>query len=248
MSNAIVLISDSNYIHYLKFMLFQLKKYNSLNNIYILTNNSSYDIISKIHANTINMQKYYIEYNFDKQPRKECIIYYNKLMIPLIDKLSNYDKILYIDCDIEIVKDFKSIFNITFSEEILACLNESINKEYIKKKINPKLKKINKKYLDFKNNFNYINAGVLIFNNKLIRNNLELYKKRVHKFLNINKKCNFLCGDEEIINLMYNINYSLPKIYNRFYRFLSDSKENYIFIHYTSKSKESFNNLIKNYT
>ena len=101
---------------------------------------------------------------------------YYRLKLPSL--LPNIDKIIYFDCDMVVNHSLKELFNTDISDYYMAGVHD----------IKEKMVKINP---------TYVNAGMLIFNLKLMReNNIEeqLYKWTVEHIDTIKT------GDQEILN------------------------------------------------
>lgn len=95
----------------------------------------------------VDVQRFYNE-NKDVEfstTRNYSIAIYNRLFIPEIFK--NYDKVLYLDCDIVVKGDLSDLYEIDLYENYIAANLGMISIECIKNKSN-----------------NEINAGVILFN------------------------------------------------------------------------------------
>lgn len=111
---------------------------------------------------------------------------YYRLLIPEI--LTQYDKVLYLDCDIVLNKDAAELFDTDIGDKIIGAVNNFVNNDMIKylsetMKISPE---------------KYINSGVLLMNcDKFILNNV---KQKC--FYQLNKHSELLCPDQDIINIV----------------------------------------------
>ncbi|HFP7754342.1 TPA: glycosyltransferase family 8 protein, partial [Campylobacter jejuni] len=93
---------------------------------------------------------------------------YYRFFIPSI--FENYEKVVYLDCDMLVLRDLKDLLLVNFNTSIAAC------REFIV--ILRTINKIDSYYIDFlrnkkpfKNIYNYIQCGVLIYNiHKCIKN------------------------------------------------------------------------------
>lgn len=158
----IVFASDNNYVRYLSVAIVSLiencsSKYNY--DIVVLENNileKNKKLLSKqiseyknVSLRFVNVQKFFDEnknINFST-PAYFSIAIYNRLFIPKI--FSNYDKVLYLDCDIVVKKDLFELYETDIDEYYIAavigmCLIEQ---------------------LESKNNTE-INSGVILYNIK----------------------------------------------------------------------------------
>lgn len=152
----------------------------------------------------------------------------NKLRIYEYEKLENYDKILYLDCDILITKNIDLLF-LECNEDKFVVSSES---EELKETIilvhwaGPLLSLEEKKLYE---NIKSINAGVFLFNN--IPSNLELLKKTYEMFIDKEK---YPCYEQPYLNYNLLINnkfiHSLQKYitHHSYYNF----DENKIINHY----------------
>lgn len=127
----------------------------------------------------------------------------------------NLERILYLDCDIIINKNFVKFYNQSFNENyLIVCEEKSISKKNltIYKKLNlPKDKR-------------YFNSGVLLYN-------LDLFKKKVDfdsilKYININY-FKIKWHDQDILNSLFydKIKFDDYKIYNLQPLFVRYNKE-----------------------
>ena len=166
---TVAFASDNNYVGYLSVAMLSLIKNcsNQYNyDIVVLENNISYrnkkllykEIYSykNVSLRFVDVQRFYDE-NQDvefKNFRDDITITtYNRLFIPEIFK--NYDKVLYLDCDIVVKGDLIDLYEIDFNDNYIVANIGMANMENIKNKIS-----------------NEINAGVILFNiEKCINNN-----------------------------------------------------------------------------
>ena len=166
---TVAFASDNNFVKYLSVAMISLiencsNKYNY--DIVVLENNISNrnkkllykEIYSykNVSLRFVDVQRFYDE-NQDvefKNFRDDITITtYNRLFIPEIFK--NYDKVLYLDCDIVVKGDLIDLYEIDFNDNYIVANIGMANMENIKNKIS-----------------NEINAGVILFNiEKCINNN-----------------------------------------------------------------------------
>ena len=141
------------------------KNENSIYKIYIIgvsVNNGNKKILNEFIAKNIN-DKIYIEilhfnqrYNFDDNSNYLTSAAIFKFDISNI--LSDYDKILYIDCDTIILKDLTELFNIDINGYYAAVVKDFIATEILKPHLDLGIK-------------DYFNSGVMLLNSKLLREN-----------------------------------------------------------------------------
>ena len=117
---------------------------------------------------------------------------YYRLLIPII--MQKFDRVLYLDSDICINENIDCFFNQDFSEDIIA-VSDTVSPclDFYKKR---KLQMIND--LKLKEPSKYFNAGVVLFNNKIIDANK--YFDDLKKALSIN---NLLFQDQDILNVIF---------------------------------------------
>ena len=228
-------------------MLKQLNSFNNKYPVYVMVDNTvdeeHKNELLKYNIDIINIEPYKSIFNvYNKENDSYPSIVLSKLMIPFIDELKDYEKILYMDSDIQIVRDFSNIFNIDIGRnEIQGVLDFNLQtsmKSYINRlreqiinitNINPSKK--------------YINTGVLIFNNRLLRNlNVDLLKQKITYFIKLHYMVRFDYADQDIINLCFKIGF-IPYFYNVLYKF-QPRTENDVFIHHIAKPKIDFDKLI----
>lgn len=115
---------------------------------------------------------------------------YYRLFIASLFK--EYDKALYLDCDIVVLGDISKLYNTELDDNILGAIqcqivsSRKIFREYAQKVIGV-------------NHLNYFNSGILVMNLK------EYRKKNIEKtFLNIIKKYHFefLAYDQDYLNFL----------------------------------------------
>ena len=117
---------------------------------------------------------------------------YYRLLIGEI--LSNYDKIIYLDCDLVVVHDVAELYNVDIGNNYLSAVKDVvITSEYI----------LNKDFCNYIKNLgmqdikNYFNSGVLIMNLKAIRQN-NLSKK----FLKVAVQNTKYFHDQNVLNIV----------------------------------------------
>lgn len=119
--NAVVFLTDKKFVDNTKFMIKQVSRFDSDIPKYVLTDDSlissidkdTWDLFSDNNTkiiNSTNVLKSVGVQQADESgwPPIVCA----RLLIPFLDQFSEYDKILYLDSDISILKDFRSIFDI----------------------------------------------------------------------------------------------------------------------------------------
>lgn len=239
----IVFASDNKYSPYLCVAVASLIKNISKKNTYeiiilesdISTQNKNAILsltkkLPNVSASFINMQKKADLFKDFLVINHLAIAAYYRLLIASI--LPQYDKIIYLDCDLIINTDIANLFKIDIKNNYLAATKDlGIAKHFIP----------NTDFADYiknlgmKNPENYFNSGVLIMNLKEIRkNNLE------QKFLQIAKINNRYFHDQNVLNVccenkttFLDLKWNVPS----FYKELSNHKTTLSIIHYCSSTK-----------
>ena len=147
-----------------------------------------------------------IDFHSRKKWRKNVLY---RLLIPHIDKLSKYDRLLYVDTDTLFFKDFDFLFDLPFDFnygmfyyrkhcELDICreLKRALNKAYIY--VNEQCPSIEARYP-----FPYYNAGVLVINNHMIRENIERWDFALSEFNRIYNPDVFIHNDQMFLNMFF---------------------------------------------
>lgn len=90
-------------------------------------------------------------------------ITYVRLAVP--DILSNYEKAVYLDCDVVINADIAELYNIDINGYMIAAVRDSVMAGWCNMAGNEQIM-YNKKELGLKREFEYFNAGVILINIK----------------------------------------------------------------------------------
>lgn len=141
------------------------------------------------YYNPIHKEKFEIWYS-EKTPQKWPVEVFFKLDIPFI--LKDLDKVLYLDCDMIAVNNFKELFDINMDNYTAAAAKDKLISNYHLKKI--KLNKSN----------GYFNSGLLLINiknfNTLFPN--DTFLEKIDKYLNNIKIVEY--PEQDIINIIFN--------------------------------------------
>ncbi|WLR26495.1 glycosyltransferase [Campylobacter jejuni] len=231
----IIFSCDDNYLPYLAVILHSIKinfskDYNY--DICILYNSLNKENMDKIKnfIQDINISIRFINisphiYNAKKQVHFHVAAHfkeanYYRFFIPSIFK--NYKKIIYLDCDMLVLKDLKDLYSYNFNTSIAAC--KEITAILIV------LNNIDKYYIDFINSkqafkdiSNYIQSGVLVYNiSKCIENNftqkcLDTLKYLEHPPIVDQDVINSAFeGDISFLDARWNFTWNLPIRYPNF--------------------------------
>lgn len=90
------------------------------------------------------------------------------LRLAVLDILDNYDKVIYLDCDIIVNKDLAILFETDIEEYFIAAVIDTVMSSWCNDTESDQ-KKYNKEILKLQRDFEYFNAGVLVLNLKKIR-------------------------------------------------------------------------------
>lgn len=225
----IVFSSDNNYAPYMGVAIcsiFENKKEGYLIDIYVLDGGISEDnknkliILSKKYNFILNLIKIdeSIFKNFKVKGHITLASYY-RVIIP--ELISNIDKILYLDCDIIVIKDIYELYDTNIDNYYFAAVDEE---EYV-----PGLK--NK--LGIPENEKYCNSGVMLMNSKKWRE--DNISRKIIDF-SLNKQYLFFYHDQDAINgylwskwLNMNFNYNYTSGIMKIHK---DSKD-VLIVHFT---------------
>ncbi|WLR32059.1 DUF4422 domain-containing protein [Campylobacter jejuni] len=231
----IIFSCDDNYLPYLAVILHSIKINSSKDynyDICILYNSLNKENMDKIKnfIQDINISIRFINisphiYNAKKQVHFHVAAHfkeanYYRFFIPSIFK--NYKKIIYLDCDMLVLKDLKDLYSYNFNTSIAAC--KEITAILIV------LNNIDKYYIDFINSkqafkdiSNYIQSGVLVYNiSKCIENNftqkcLDTLKYLEHPPIVDQDVINSAFeGDISFLDARWNFTWNLPIRYPNF--------------------------------
>lgn len=154
--------------------------------------------IERMAKKNIAIQFFNMEYYIEKYEVKSYhysghfdLPTYFLLFIPNI--LIEYEKVLYLDCDIIIQKDLKYLFDIDIEENYLGATLDIIAQENSFEHKQAHRYLID--YLKMQNVENYFNSGVLLFNCKKMRED-----NLTEKFVIMAKKNNRYWHDQNVLN------------------------------------------------
>ena len=191
----IVFSADDNYAPYLGITIQSLINNSDKNNFYrILIFNESLNeeykqILTNLATNNtfieiVDVEKYIDSSNLYETRHFTKAMYY-RLIIPRI--LKNNKKVIYLDCDILIMKDIAELFNVSLGDNVLGVVRNLCNiftKKYVINTLNL-------------SSDTYFNSGVLVFNcEKYLEYNID---KECFNILKVNKNLNY--PDQDILNI-----------------------------------------------
>ncbi|HEB7538874.1 TPA: DUF4422 domain-containing protein, partial [Campylobacter coli] len=231
----IIFSCDDNYLPYLTVILYSIKKHSNKDYnydicvLYDALNQAGMDKIKKfiqdvnISVRFVNISPYI--YRAKKQVHFHTAVHfkeanYYRFFIP--DIFKNYEKIIYLDCDMLVLRDLKDLYLFDFTTSIAACKEfgailivlNNIDQYYINF-INAKK--------PFKNIYNYIQSGVLIYNiskcleNKFTQKCLDTLKYLEHPPIVDQDVINSAFeGDISFLDSRWNFTWNLPIKYPNF--------------------------------
>jgi len=120
---------------------------------------------------------------------------YNRIFIPLL--MPAYKKVLYLDTDIIINSSLKELFDIDFENKQILAVKDATAQILHHKEFQERYEHI-KNYLKLKNEKDYFNSGMIMFNIPIIDKNE--YKTLVEKAFNSEK---LLYPDQDILNMVF---------------------------------------------
>lgn len=261
----VVFATDKNYVSALSVALQSLvMNINKENNydiiilysqLYDYQKRMLYNIVDRyknVSLRFVNMDEYIAEYGLDKLLHINHITtaaYYRLLASSIF---SNYDKILYLDCDIIITEDIANLYNIDIKDySIGGCLDFCISNSLDKVIIQNGFEDYIKNTLNIPDTTHYINSGVLIINIKKWKDlNIESYLLQLAQinnrfFHDQNVLNSAFYNDIFIIEPTWNFQYHIKffagnyakEISPKIVSFFDDIEKTPAIIHYTSHIK-----------
>ncbi len=167
----------------------------------------------------------------------------------ILDLLRNFDKVIYLDCDLIVHHDIADMYDIDLGDNYVAAIRDIVMASWNNEKgeFGESYRKYNSEELGLKNIYDYFNSGVMIFNVKEMSKHIttdELFDLATSKNWRWQDQdiLNKVCADKVLLlpskwNFMPHqntdntrlIEFSAPK--DRFEMFLEAKKDPYI-IHY----------------
>ncbi len=197
----IFLAVDDNYISFLAVTIQSILDNSSKDykySIKVLNTGISEENIKKIKK--YERDNFKIEFVDVSKPLEElglrlhtCIYYtqttYYRLFIPSM--YPQYDKAIYLDCDLIVRSDIAKLFNINIGNKLVGAVSD----EYVM--TTPKLHRYITNGLGFGRVSDYFNAGVLLMNLKEMRN-----QKFEETFIDLLAKYKFIVQDQDYLNII----------------------------------------------
>ena len=212
--------------------------------IYIFCSTSIEDVqkeyFKRLHNNIYFEEVCLKNLNLSEEIDYISIATYYRLLIP--EKLSQYDKCLYLDSDILVTGDISPLINMDLGDNIILGCKNYFSKEYLTDFYKKRCGECGIDSLD-----TYVNAGVLLINIKELRNTTlgDVMLKDVGKNT-------YRYNDQDIINKYYygrigliSVKYNLMVQYLKRIKVISEAlnediyqiAQNPVIIHYSTKKK-----------
>lgn len=258
-NNIAIATSSSNlYAPYLSVLIQSIISFSSSKNNYdiIVLNKDISDVNKKlINEQVMKYSNFSVRFVDTNKYIENRTLHTNGLAIEtyfrffLIDIMKNYDKVVYLDCDMIVNTDIKNIFYLDIGDNYLAAARDAnlITCYYMNTKWTPYLDKIVK----IKNPKNYFQAGLLLMNLKRFRKDYTL-----NECIDICSSYKWSLFDQDVLNMIcqdavYILNMNWNVMSGEEYRLehiiknaIDDIKEEYLaareepyVIHYCGKKK-----------
>lgn len=192
----IVFACNESYAPYLATAISSIKEHASnrfLYSIYVLYDNISSDFHERlcsmacenIHIQLVDVSNMVLKSDLYSRAHYSEEMYY-RWLIPEI--FSQYDKVLYLDCDLVVQKDIAELYKYDIGNKVIGGINNFSNF-----RTRDRVERDLKVPID-----QYINSGVLLINvNRFIKDNI---KEKCFKLVDM--KNELICPDQDIINMV----------------------------------------------
>lgn len=114
----------------------------------------------------------------------------------ILDVLQDYNKVVYLDCDMIICRDVADLYHVDMGDNLIAATTDADFAGQANVK-NPKMKEYCNKVLKLENPFKYFQAGVLVFNVQEMRKVTS-----VEKLLEMADTGIYWYSDQDILNII----------------------------------------------
>lgn len=210
----ILCATDDNYAQHCGVMIYSICHNHKERNLcfHIIGNKLNEDsclkineIIEKFHQEVIYHSippEYFYHFKMGHNNYSSPTVYYRLFVTKLITDTS-IDKILYLDCDIVVLKDIVSLFKIDMSDYTIAAVRDIDHPIYEDQAFQ----------ISFSYSDKYFNSGVLLINlSNWRKNNIE---EQLKEFCI--KERNVYCPDQDALNKVFRGKWlELPPYWNRF--------------------------------
>jgi len=202
MTIPIVFCSDNNYIPYMATAIQSVVENSSKEfhyEFYIMVKNITIENKQRLnqmvagHINfkleILNVGDYFSKYNLYIDGISEEAYY--RLIIPYF--LTQYDKVLYLDCDLLCLGDVSELYSFDVTGSMIGCIQGLAEIGWYNSTVDHYWDNL----LKIKNPENYFNSGVLLFNTKVFRESITF-----DDLLKLAVKENWLCYDQDVLNIV----------------------------------------------
>ena len=225
------ILENSNKIYTYQFYIFHSGLSNEAKQI--IYKNEAYKYYKNYNINFIDIRSFINTSEFYSRGRFSIEMWY-RLLIPEI--LNNFEKVIYLDCDLIVLSDIAELYNIYIADNYIAAAKNIVTESFLR------LKKLGI-YPE-----KYFNSGVLIFN-ILLWNKLHLRSKCIEQ---LKIYPNLDCPDQDILNIVcanhvYYLDYkwnfawqflwTLNKLLKDDFLLYKKTEKDFNIIHYTTNIK-----------
>ncbi len=197
----VVYASDDNYYQFLGVSIRSIIDTGSKNNLYkifVLNNGISLEgknALKKMECENLTVDFVEVGKFVEDIEQEFCVrdyyskaIYY-RIFIP--DLFPEYEKIIYLDCDVILRKDIAELFDVNIENEIVAAIPDEAVQTY------PVMQAYTKNFLGIEGK-NYFNSGVLVINCKKYKE-----YKVCERFVKTIKRIKFVVApDQDYLNVL----------------------------------------------
>lgn len=235
----IVFATNDNYVPYLSVAIESLKENSNKKNFYdiyvlstLLSEESQKNLVEmsadNIHVRIVNVDALVSGLALYSKAHYSKEMYY-RILIPEV--LWQYNKVLYLDCDICILHDVAELYAVDVDNYVVAAIHDNVGESgynYVNKGLKVKAE-------------DYFNSGILVMNTKNFKN----YGIKDKCFRMLSRCTNLSWPDQDVLNVncngkvlylseFWNFQCQNEK-YNRKYKY--DNIDKIKIIHYTTSSK-----------
>lgn len=204
--NIPIMITSSNeYVPFLDVMLYSILENTTNENNYdfiIMSDDISENNKSQL-INTHSRQNVSLRFEDANSYLSETGFYTHSHLTPAtyvrlaaIDAMRNYEKAIYLDCDMVITTDIAELFNTNLGDNYIAAVRDSIMVSWCNMPDHPQIK-YNKEFLGLTTQFDYFNCGVLLLNIRKLRE--QFTTKQLFSFA---VSENWQWFDQDILNII----------------------------------------------
>jgi lipopolysaccharide biosynthesis glycosyltransferase len=203
----IVFSSNDRFVPYMSTMIQSIMENAGLNRQYVFyilyreISNNNMDLLRKqiilfshFSVEFIDVNKYISEYNLYISKHLTVETYF-RLLIPYI--FSEYQKVIYLDCDMVCCTDIASLFDIDLENKVLAAVWDVYVPRYYDPQFSSRIKKMHTVLCRQKNIETYFNAGMILFNIGLFRESIS-----IKKIFELAQSKEWSFHDQDVLNIV----------------------------------------------